>query len=307
MRPRRLLLGLVVVLAGLPACGSDGDGETAPEAARAPITIGSKLDTEAQLLAHLMGSVLEDRGYEVRKRIRLGGTDLIRKALLNGDIDVYWEFTGTALGFLDSPPIGDPVAAYETAKRLDAAKGVTWLPAAAMNDTYALAVADNGPVPARTLTDLATLVKANPDTALCADPEGGFREDVLPAVASAYGLEFTNTRQLGQTLIPQAVAGGQCAVGIVYSTSALIVKHKLRVVDDDKKAFGAYTPAPILRTDRLSRWPSLEADLAALTEALDTPTITALNAEVELDGKPAEDVARDFLQERNLLESTSKD
>jgi glycine betaine/choline ABC-type transport system substrate-binding protein len=290
------------MITGLPACGSGGDGEAGSGAQdRSPITIGSKIDTEAQLLAHLMGSVLEDRGYEVRKRIRLGSTDLIRKALLGGDIDVYWEFTGTALGFLASPPIGDPVQAYETAKRLDAAKGVTWLPAAAMNDTYALAVADTGPVPGRTLSDLAAFVKTNPDTALCADPEGGFREDVLPAVAQSYGLEFGNTRQLGQSLIPPAVADGQCPVGIVYSTSALIVKHKLRALEDDKKAFGAYTPAPTLLTERLSRWPSLADDVAGLTAALDTPTITRLNAEVEVDGRPAEEVAKDFLRQRGLL------
>ncbi|MGH9039354.1 MAG: glycine betaine ABC transporter substrate-binding protein [Acidimicrobiia bacterium] len=293
MRRRLVALVLALVLIGAAGCSSDDGDDT--------ITIGSKLDTEAQLLAHLMGSVLEDRGYEVRKQMRLGSTDIIRKALLGGSIDVYWEFTGTALGFLDNPPIGDPAQAYETAKRLDAEEGVTWLPAAAMNDTYALAVAETGPVAAPTLTELTAFVQANPDTALCADPEGGFREDVLPAVAQSYGLEFSNVRQLGQSLIPPAVADGQCAVGIVYSTSALIVKHKLRVVEDDRQAFGAYTPAPTLLTERMSRWPSLAEDIAGLTAALDTPTITRLNAEVEIDGRPAEDVAADFLRSQGLL------
>ncbi|MDQ3946727.1 MAG: hypothetical protein M3357_16555 [Actinomycetota bacterium] len=303
MRPRPVLLGLLVVLAGLPACGSGGDREPRLESKDpSPITVGSKLDTEAQLLGHLMAGVLEDRGYEVRKKIRLGSTDLIRRALLAGDIDVYWEFTGTGLGILEQPPVGDPVQAYQTAKRLDAANGVTWLPAAAMNDTYALGVVDGGPVSARNLTELAGHVKAKPDTALCVDPEGGFREDVLPMVKQAYGLEFSNVRQLGQSLIPPAVAAGECAVGIVYSTSALIVKHKLRVVDDDRKAFGAYTPAPTVLTERLTRWPSLAEDLAGLTAALDTPTITGLNAQVEIDGKPAEDVAQEFLRQRGLLQ-----
>jgi osmoprotectant transport system substrate-binding protein len=292
-----------MVLIGLPACGSGGENDPGSEAQdRPPITVGSKLDTEAQLLGHLMAGVLEDRGYEVTKKIRLGSTDLIRRALLAGDIDVYWEFTGTGLGILEQPPVGDPVQAYETAKRLDAANGVTWLPAAAMNDTYALAVADGGPITARSLTELAGHVKAQPDSSLCVDPEGGFREDVLPAVKESYGLEFKNIRQLGQSLIPPAVAGGECAVGIVYSTSALIVKHKLRVVDDDKKAFGAYTPAPTLLTERLTRWPSLAEDLAGLTAALDTPSITALNAQVEIDGKPAEAVALEFLRQRGLLQ-----
>lgn len=303
VRPRLLLVGLVLVLAGLPACGSEGESDSATGTKEAlAITVGSKLDTEAQLLAHLMAGVLEDRGYQVTRKIRLGSTDLIRRAFLAGDIDVYWEFTGTGLGILKQTPVGDPAQAYETAKRLDAANGVTWLPAAAMNDTYGLAVADGGPITAANLTALAEAVKAQPDTALCADPEGGFRADVLPAVQQSYGLEFKNIRQLGQPLIPPAVADGQCAVGIVYSTSALIVKHKLRVVDDDKKAFGAYTPAPTVRTERLTRWPSLAEDLAALTAALDTPTITALNAQVEVDGKPAQGVADEFLRQRGLLQ-----
>jgi osmoprotectant transport system substrate-binding protein len=304
VRPRLLVLGLSMMIVGLPACGSGDNGEPAadpPEAAR--ITVGSKLDTEAQLLAHLMAGVLEDRGYEVTRKMRLGSTDLIRRALVAGDIDVYWEFTGTGLGtILKQTPVGDPVQAYETAKRLDAANGVTWLPAAAMNDTYALAVADGGPIAARTLTELTGQVQAQPDTALCADPEGGFRNDVLPAVKESYGLEFDNVRQLGQSLIPPAVADGQCAVGIVYSTSALIVKHKLRVVDDDKKAFGAYTPAPTVLTHRLTQWPSLAEDLAGLTAALDTATITGLNAQVEIDGRPAQDVAQEFLRQRGLVQ-----
>ena len=304
MRQPRLL-GLFVALVALWACGPEG-GDTGSETLDAPrITVGTKIDTEAQLLGHLMAGVLEDRGYEVETKVRLGSTDLIRRALLSGDIDVYWEFTGTGLGLLKQPPEGDPVRAYETAKRLDAANGVTWLPAASMNDTYALAVADGGPVGARTLTELATQVKAEPDLALCADPEGGFRDDVLPAVKETYGLEFAHVRQVGQPLIPPALADGQCAVGIVYSTSALIVKHDLRVVEDDQQAFGAYTPAPTVLTERLSRWPSLAEDLAGLTAALDTPTITDLNAKVEIDGKPAEDVAQEFLRQGGLLRQKS--
>ena len=72
-------------------------------------------------------------------------------------------------------------------------------------------------------------------------------------------------------------------------------------VADDRRAFGAYTPAPTVRTDRLKRWPSLEADLAPLTAALDTPTVTQLNAKVDIDRLSTEDVARQFLTERGLI------
>jgi osmoprotectant transport system substrate-binding protein len=279
--------------------GSNGDGRT--------IVIGSKLDTEAQILGRLMQVQLEAKGYSVRTKIPLGGTNIIRKALTSKKIDVYWEFTGSGLNLLGQHPIGDPQAAYGKVKELDAANGVTWLPAARLNDTYALAVKGDGPLDARTLSELAGALKAQPDARLCVDPEGGFREDVLPLLQSVYGITFKDTTQLGYDLIPPAVAEGRCAAGIVYATAALIVKNGLRALDDDKTAFGAYTPAPTVLTNRLSRWPTLADDLAPLTAALDTPTITMLNAQVDVEKKPSEEVARDFLVTRGLISRSSPD
>lgn len=305
--PRSLtLLLLVLALAGgactddddgggggaSAACGGGGDG---PE-----IVVGSKLDTEAQVLGHLLACTLEAEGYDVETKIPLGSTDLTRKALESGEIDVYWEFTGSGLTLLRQDPIGDPQAAYQKVKDLDAANGITWLPAAEMNDTYALAVKADGPVEATTLSELAA--RRPPGTRLCVDPEGGFREDVLPRLQEAYGLSFDDPLQPGYELIPPAVADGDCTVGIVYSTAALIVKNGLRVLTDDRQAFGAYTPAPTVRSDRLDSWPDLADDLAELTAALDTPTITRLNARVDIDGVTVDRVAREFLAERGLID-----
>jgi osmoprotectant transport system substrate-binding protein len=291
-----VILGLLALLGW--QCGA-GDDKA--------LVVGSKLDTEAQILGHLMAQQLEAKGYSVRTKIPVGGTDIIRKALTSKRIDIYWEFTGSGLNLLGQKPIGDPQAAYAKVKELDAANGVTWLPAARLNDTYALAVSGDGPITARRLSELATSVRSQPGAKLCVDPEGGFREDVLPVLQSVYAINFADTTQLGHSLIPAAVAEGRCAVGIVYSTTALIVKHSLRILEDDKAAFGAYTPAPTVLTSRLSRWPKLIEDLAGLTAALDTPTITALNAQVDVDKLTPERVARDFLVEKALISGTSAD
>jgi len=294
-----ILVGFLALLGWQCGGGGDGNGKA--------IVIGSKLDTEAQLLGRLMALQLEAKGYSVRTKIPLGGTDIIRKALTSGKIDVYWEFTGSGLNLLGQHPIGDTRAAYTKVKELDAANGVTWLPAARLNDTYALAVKGDGPIAARSLSELAATVRAQPGAKLCVDPEGGFREDVLPVLQSVYGMTFPDTTQLGNSLIPPAVADGRCTVGIVYSTTALIVKHGLRVLDDDKAAFGAYTPAPTVLASRLSRWPTLAEDLAGLTAALDTPTITTLNAQVDVEKSTPEQVARDFLVKRGLISGTASD
>jgi osmoprotectant transport system substrate-binding protein len=301
---RRTALALVglVALLGWQCGGSDGSGGVSKA-----IVVGSKLDTEAQILGRLMAAQLEAKGYSVRTKIPLGATNIVRKALTSKRVDVYWEFTGTGLSLLEQPPIGDPQAAYARVKELDAAKGVTWLPAARMNDTYALAIKGDGPIAARTLSELAASLGSQPGARLCVDPEGGFREDVLPRLQSAYGIVFAETTQLGYELIPPAVAEGRCAAGIVYSTAALILKNNLRVLDDDKAAFGAYTPAPTVLTARLSRWPTLADDLAPLIAALDTPTITMLNAQVDVEKRSPEEVARDFLVTRGLISRSPAD
>jgi osmoprotectant transport system substrate-binding protein len=159
-------------------------------------------------------------------------------------------------------------------------------------------------IPDTSLTALAAYVKDNPDTKLCVDSEGGFREDVLPLVKTTYGLEFTNTQQLGYELIPPAVKSGQCDVGIVYSTAGLISKNDLKVLEDDKQAFGAYTPAPTIKTSNLAKYPTLQADLKQLTDALDTDTITELNARVDVDKETADKVASDFLKEKGIVKDT---
>lgn len=159
-------------------------------------------------------------------------------------------------------------------------------------------------IPDTTLTALTAYVKSHPDTKLCVDSEGGFRTDVLPLITGAYGLEFTKTQQLGHELIAPAVKSGQCDVGLVYSTDGLNAKNDLKVLEDDKKAFGAYTPAPTIKTANLSKYPTLQADLKQLTDALDTATITELNARVSVDKEPAEKVAGDFLKEKGIVQSS---
>src|SRR5207237_10449180 len=185
---KRTAVALIVFMALLGwQCGG-GSGSGSSGGGRGAIVIGSKLDTEAQILGRLMAAQLEAKGYSVRTKIPLGGTDIIRKALTSKRIDVYWEFTGSGLNVLGQKPIGDPQAAYAKVKELDAANGVTWLPAARLNDTYALATKGDGPVAARTLSELAGSLRSQPDARLCVDPEGGFREDVLPLLQSVYGV-----------------------------------------------------------------------------------------------------------------------
>jgi len=306
----RVLGGLaaLVLVTCMAACGSSSGGSDASgsdttaassSGDKGTLTVGSKLDPEAQMLGQLMALTLESKGYTIKTKIPTGNTDVTRKALTSGSIDIYWEFTSSGLAILKEAPIGDPTKAFDKAKELDAANGITWLPSAAMNDTYALAVADGGKVKATSLTELKDEASG---LKLCADPEGGFRTDVLPVVKSTYGIDFPDTVQIGADLVPESVKSGKCDIGIVYATSALIPKNGLRILDDDQHAFGAYTPAPTIKTDTLKKFPDLEADLADLTAALDTATITDLNAQADGDSKKIPTVAAAFLKDKGITE-----
>ncbi len=300
---RKLFAALValVLVVGVAGCGDDKSDTSSDTNSDSPsITVGSKLDPEAQLLGNLMALTLESKGYTVKEKVPTGNTDITRKALTSGSIDVYWEFTSSGLSLLKQDPIGDPQKAYDKAKQLDAKNGIVWLPSADMNDTYALAVAEGGKVKATTLSDLKAEASG---LKLCVDPEGGFRKDVLPLVTSSYGITFTDTTQVGADLIPQAVKEGKCDVGIVYSTSFLIPKNKLRVLDDDKHAFGAYTPAPIVKSTTLKDYPNLQKDLSGLTDLLDTQTITDLNAKAGGVATKTKQVASDFLKSEGIVKS----
>lgn len=293
----RLLVALLalVLVTSAAACGSSGG---ASSSGGKKITVGSKLDPEAQLLGNLMVLTLQDKGYDVTPKIPTGNTDVTRKALTDGAIDIYWEFTSSGLSILKQDPIGNPTEAFDKAKELDAKNGITWLPSADMNDTYALAVATGGKVKATTISEL----KSEADgLKLCVDPEGGFRKDVLPLIKSSYGIDFTDTVQQGADLLPAAVKDGKCDIGIVYSTSFLIPKNDLRILTDDKQAFGAYTPAPTIKTDKLEDYPDLESDLSVLTKALDTATITDLNAKAGGDAKKTKQVAQAFLEGKGII------
>src|SRR4051812_44215226 len=199
-------LAALALVAALAACGSSGGSDasgTTGGTDKGKLTVGSKLDPEAQLLGQLMALTLESKGYSITTKIPTGNTDVTRAALTSGAIDIYWEFTSSGLTILKQDPIGDPTEAYDKAKELDAKNGITWLPSAAMNDTYALAVAADGDVSAEKLSDLsADDAKA---LKMCVDPEGGFRKDVLPLVSDSYGLDFPDTRQVGADLIPESV------------------------------------------------------------------------------------------------------
>ncbi|HZO95575.1 MAG TPA: glycine betaine ABC transporter substrate-binding protein [Candidatus Baltobacteraceae bacterium] len=279
------LLGAVPLAA---SCGARGAART-----------GSKNFTEELILGELYAQALERAGIAVARRLDLGATPIAMNALLRGDIDVYPEYTGTALlNVLGLAPISDARRAYDTVERAYRERfDLIWLDASPFDDSNALAstraLADRYRL--RTLSEVS---RAAPRLTLGTVPEFLRREDGLPGLRRRYGgFRFKRIVQLDNGLKYQALAHGDVDVVVAFTTDGEIAAEALIVFEDDKHLFPAYQAAPVARPQALRAFPKLAPALNALAPRLTTVAMRALNLQVDgpLQREPA-DVAHDFLE-----------
>ncbi|MFL5805863.1 MAG: glycine betaine ABC transporter substrate-binding protein [Roseiflexaceae bacterium] len=322
---RFLLLGALMVLV-LAACGQAGTGgapTSAPAATNATaatsapaataaqsggaggtITVGSKDFTEEFIVAEMYAQLLEHGGLTVERKINLGGTPIAQAAIEKGDIDLYPEYTSTGLlTVLKKDPIKDPKEIYTTVKQgYESQFKLTWLDPSPFNDTNGLAttqaVADKYGI--KTYSDLAT--KA-PELRIGGPAEFAEREDGIKGLQKTYGgFQFKEFKQLGTgPLRYDALKNGEIDVVVVFTTDARIAADKLVVLQDDKTFYPIYNIAPVVRQDTLAANPKIADTLNKLAPLLTDQAITALNAQVDIDGKEYAAVAKAFLDEQGLL------
>ncbi len=267
------------------------------------VRVGSKNFTEALILGELYAQALERAAIPVARRLDLGATPIAMNALRRGDIDLYPEYTGTALlNVLGLPPISDPRRAYETVVRAYRERyGLVWLTPSPFDDSNALAstraLADRERL--RTLSDVA---RAAPGLTLGTVPEFLQRDDGLPGLRRRYGgFRFKKIVQLDNGLKYQALALGSVDVVVAFTTDGEIAAQRLVVFADDKHLFPAYQAAPVVRPEALRRFAHAARALDALAPRLTTDAMRALNLEVDgpLQREPA-DVAHDFLDRTHV-------
>ncbi len=280
----------LALLGAAPALASCGKRDT--------VTVGSKNFTEELIIGELYAQVLEKAGLAVTRKLSLGTTDIAMAALGRGEIDLYPEYTGTALlNVLHQPPISDPKRAYAVVKDAYAKRyHLTWLDPAPMNDTQALATtqAIAGRWALGKLSDLAP--KAG-EFRLGAVPEFLTRADGLPGLQKAYGgFKFKQTKIVDNGLKYRALEHGDVDVIIAFSTEGQLKADNLIVLEDDKHLFPSYAVAPVVRAPLLAAKPALAPALNKLAPLLTNDTMQNLNLQVDGPQKrePA-DVARDFL------------
>jgi len=269
------------------------------------IVVGGKKFTEQQLVAEMTAQLLRANGYKVDKRADLGSS-VLRAAQENGQVDVYWEYTGTSL--ITYNKITDKLSAEQTYKRiseLDAQKGITWLNPSKANNTYALAMrkfdAEKGGVVS--ISDLAKNIEAGKSYKFASNAEFFSRPDGLRPLQEEYGFEFErkNIVRMDGGLTYQALRDAQVDLALVLSTDGRIPAFGFVVLKDDKGFFPGYALTPVIRTEVLEASPKVGELLNALSSRLDDETIAGLNSRVDVGRESIEGVSKGFLRESGLL------
>ena len=278
------------------------------------VTVSSKIDTEGGVLGNIILQVLDHAGIPVENRIQLGATPIVRQALLAGEIDIYPEYTGNAAYFFeraDEPIWQDAAKGYAAAKELDyAANKIVWLTPSPANNTWGVAlradVADPNNI--RTFSDFGRYVAGGGAVKLAASAEFVNSAPALPAFQTAYGFALTPDQLIvlsgGDTAATiQAAAAGTsgASAAMVYGTDGGIAFSDLRVLEDDKHVQPVYEPTPIIREAVLSEYPAIADLLAPVFEKLTLETLQALNGKVQVEGIPAGDVTKAWLEEAGFL------
>lgn len=276
----------------------------ASQATAATIVVGGKDFTEQLLLAEMTSQLLSANGFDVDKRDGLG-SQVVRDAQVNGQVDVYWEYTGTSLVTYNH--VEEQLGAaetYERVKELDAAQGLTWLNPSSANNTYALAVQADSEKTAdiQSLSDLAAAFNSNGGLTIAINAEFSERPDGLPGLEAAYGFETTRAdlHPMDSGLTYQALRDSQVDVALVFATDGRVQAFDFRVLEDDKEFFPNYALAPVVRTEVLEANPNLADPLNALSAALSDEVMQRLNAAVDVDKRTIEEVASEFLSDNGL-------
>jgi glycine betaine/choline ABC-type transport system substrate-binding protein len=277
-----------------------GTATTLAASARAGVVVGSKNFSEQLVLGEIVAQALERHGLRVDRRLNLGGTAIADQASRSGRIDVYVEYTGTALTAIfhlrgtGVPPVARPRVLAEV-REAYAATGRTLLPPLGFNDTFAILVraADARRLHLRTIGNLAAV---QDHWRVGVGYEFLERPDGYQGLARAYGLAFAHApRVMDLALLYPALAGGQVDVIAGNATSGLIAALDLTMLDDDRRYFPPYDAVPVVGTRTLLRQPAIGEALKELAGRIDDQAMRRLNDEVDQRHRDVAEVARDFL------------
>jgi osmoprotectant transport system substrate-binding protein len=272
-------------------------------AAAAPaVRIGSKNFTEQVVLGELYAQALEAKGVRVDRKLNMGGTLIAHQALVNREIDMYPEYTGTALlNVLKAETMTDPEAVYQKVKKhYEEQFKLTWLDKSPFNNGYVMVVK---PQTAReyNLKTLSDLARVAGKLRLGSGPEFRDRKDGLPGLKQAYGMEFADAKAFAIALRYEALKTGNVDVVNGYATDGQITANRLVRLKDDKGLWPPYNVAPVIDAKLAQDHTVVPQTLNAVTALLTDERMSEMNWQVDGEKEEPKDVARAFLKKHALV------
>lgn len=326
IRQRRLRIVVATLAAALVATAC-GDDDAAPDAdgggdasgsieenydfSGLDVHVGTKDFAEQYILAQIVVQALEAAGAQVEYTQDLASPDGARNALLEGEVDLAWEYTGTAwfnyLGHDEA--IDDPMEQYEAVAEQDLEEnGIVWSEPAPFDNTYGFAMSreayeEHG---LETISDLVGWVEENPDQAtLCADATFPTRDDGLPRIEEVYGFEWPDDAIIGNMdfgVIYESIADRDpCEVGEIFTTDGRILTLDLHVLEDDQNGMISYLSSVQMKEELAEEHPELLDLFAELGQPIDEALMTEMNAQVSSEGEFPEDVAEQYLRDQGFI------
>ena len=266
------------------------------------LTLGSRNNTESIILSHVMGQLIENKtDIQVIYKENLGGSNVVWNAMLNGNIDVIPDYTGTiVVNYYQEEP-GTADETLETTRRLVAEDGIIAFNTFGFNNTYTLAL-DESKAEELGVVTFSDFAAYSEDFTLGAVFEFIDRPDGLPGFQKEYGLEFKDVKGMDHGIMYRSINAGEVDVINSYTTDGQLQEFDLRVLEDDKSYFPPYHALPLVREETLEEYPEIEEILKQLEGMIDEEAMQKMNAKVDNEGMMVERVAEEFLVEIGLIE-----
>ncbi len=315
---RTMLACLLAVAVALSACSQPTSSETTSSAdpgkkSGPEVRVASLLDSEGVVLGSMVIKLLEANGITAIDKTKLGTPDVVRKALLAGDVDATIDYTGSGQYYVG--PEGDklwndPVAGYEQIRAEDAKNGLAWLTPAPANNGESLAVTKEFAEKNRlaTMEDFARFVNSGGTVKLVGDRSWMDNAAGLKAYEKAYGFTLASNQKIGlsngvTTQFIEAVVKGTDGANVaeVYATDGGLAEQGLVVLKDSKNVPPVYSPTPVFRSEITSAYPDIKAILAPVFASLTTEKLQQLNREVTFEGKTGKAVAEEYLKANGFI------
>ncbi len=290
-----IALALVLVLTAFAGCSSSSDG----------IVVASKQYTESIVINELYAQLIEAKtDIPVERKLNLGGTSVCIPAMENGEIDLYFEFTGTAYSEIFKQELTPGLTTddmYQVcADGFTNDYDATFFKPLEFNNTYGLAVkADRQDEFGTTISGLAD--KDSDIRFGCGHIFYSRVSDGYEGLISTYGLEFADTLQMDTALLYEAAEADELDVIVVFTTDSFLKKYDLTVLEDDKGLFPPYQGAPVVRNEILEKYPELSEVLDTFAGLITNDQMSEMNYQVDVENRAVEEVVAEFLTEQGVV------